>query len=154
LGLRGPRVVHDAEVNDGVDRLRAEHVLELLAPYIELLVAHILRLVWKRTPVHTDDASLTMKHSNDVLAEPTTSARDQNRACATHRRMREPAHGGGSRIAERAVRDDHGALWGPARSIAKRCVGTGAESFIMPRPPWGPAWSIAKRCVGRGGGMG
>ena len=80
VGRRGARIVHDAEVDDGLDVAGAEDVLQLLAPDVDLGVVDVLGLVDEGSPVDADDAALAVKHAREVLAEPPADARDEDGA--------------------------------------------------------------------------
>ena len=75
LGRRGARVVHDAEVDDGLDVAGAEDVLQLLPAEVDLRVLDVLRLVGEGAPVDADDAALAVEHARE-------------RACPAGRRCR------------------------------------------------------------------
>ena len=68
LGRGRARIVHDAEVHDGLDVAGAEDVLELLAADVDLGVLDVLGLVEEGAAIDADDGALAVKHARELLA--------------------------------------------------------------------------------------
>ncbi len=97
LGGRRARVVHDAEMHDGLDVAGPEDVFELLPADVDLSVLDVLGLVVERPAIDADDGAVAVEHARQLLSEAAADARDENGAAGGRRNGRRPRSRSGSK---------------------------------------------------------